>query len=292
MPQSTTYHVPALDCPDELALVERSFRKMRGIGDVAPDYLARNLRVEYDAAQTDAAQILQAIQAAGFRAQLAPPISKAAPLTEEPPQRLSRLTMYAGGALLAAALVAKYVFAEPENVVVTMAISSAVISGIPVARTAWRAVRLRALDMNVLMTIAAAGAIAVRVRFEAATAVFLFAVSLWLERLSLGRAQRAIRSLLEVAPTIAHRIASRATAEEKILDVHPDDLAIGEQVLVRPGERIPTDGEVLSGESAVNQAPITGESLPVQKMPGGHVFAGTLNGEGSLVVKVTSAAGA
>src|SRR5204862_7993452 len=79
MPQSTTYHVPALDCPDELALVERSFRKMRGIGDVAPDYLARNLRVEYDAAQTDAAQILQAIQAAGFRAQLAPPISKAAP---------------------------------------------------------------------------------------------------------------------------------------------------------------------------------------------------------------------
>src|SRR5262245_9847249 len=182
MPQSTTYHVPALDCPDELALVERSFRKTRGIGEVAPDYLARNLRVEYDPAQTDAAQILQAIQAAGFRAQLALPISQRGqvPSTEERPQRLARLTMYVGGALLAAALVAKYVLAASDSVVIAITISSAVISGIPVARTAWRAVRLRSLDMNVLMMIAAVGAIAVGDSFEAATAMFLFAVSLWL----------------------------------------------------------------------------------------------------------------
>jgi len=293
MPQSTTYHVPALDCPDELALVERSFRKTRGIGEVAPDYLARNLRVEYDPAQTDSSQILQAIQAAGFRAQLALPISQRgrARATDEPTQRLSRLTMYVGGALLAAALVAKYLFAGPAALVVVITISSAIVSGIPVAKTAWRAIRLRALDMNVLMTIAAAGAIAVGDSFEAATAMFLFAVSLWLERLSLGRAQRAIRSLLEVAPNVAHRILSRGMPEETIVDVHPDELAVGEQVLVRPGERLPTDGAVLSGESSVNQAPITGESLPAQKTVGDHVFAGTLNGEGALVVKVTSLAG-
>jgi len=294
MPQSTTYHVPALDCPDELALLERSFRKTRGIGELAADYLARNLRVEYDPAQTDSAQILQAIQAAGFRAQLVLPINKLEEIASrnDRPQRLSRLTTYVGGALLAAALVAKYVLVASDSVVLAITISSAVISGIPVARTAWRAVRLRALDMNVLMMIAAAGAIAVGDSFEAATAMFLFAISLWLERLSLGRAQRAIRSLLEVAPSVAHRIVSRGTSEESMVDVHPDELAVGEQVLVRPGERLPTDGEVMSGESAVNQAPITGESLPVQKVVGDHVFAGTLNGEGSLVVRASSPAGA
>jgi Cd2+/Zn2+-exporting ATPase len=191
-----------------------------------------------------------------------------------------------------AALMAKYAFSAPVPVVVAITIASAVISGIPVAKTAWRAVRLKALDMNVLMTIAAAGAIAIGDSFEAATAMFLFTVSLWLERLSLGRAQRAIRSLLEVAPNVAHRLISRGMANESVVDVHPDDLAVGEEVLVRPGERIPTDGEVLSGESAVNQAPITGESLPVQKMSGDQVFAGTLNGEGSLVVRTTSSAGA
>jgi Zn2+/Cd2+-exporting ATPase len=293
MPQSTTYHVPALDCPDELALVERSFRKTRGIGEVAPDYLARNLRVEYDPAQTDSAEILQAIRAAGFRAQLALPLSQRGPArsTAEPPQLLSRLTMYSGGALLAAALVAKYVLAAPASIVVVITISSAIASGIPVVRTALRAIRLRALDMNVLMTIAAVGAIAVGDSFEAATAMFLFAVSLWLERLSLGRAQRAVRSLLEVAPNVAHRILSRGTSAENIVDVHPDELALGELVLVRPGERLPTDGAVLSGESSVNQAPITGESLPAQKTVGDRVFAGTLNGEGALIVKVTSPAG-
>jgi Cd2+/Zn2+-exporting ATPase len=294
MSHSTTYHVPSLDCPDELALVQRSFRKTRGIGELAPDYLARNLRVEYDPEQTDSAQILQAIQAAGFRAQLALPISKRQHVAsaEEPPQRLARLTTYVGGALLAAALAAKYIFAAPASVIVVSTIFSAIVSGIPIAVTAVRAIRLRALDMNVLMMIAAAGAIAVGDSFEAATAMFLFAVSLWLERLSLGRAQRAIRSLLAVAPNVAHRILLRGTSQESIVDVHPDELSVGELVLVRPGERLPTDGEVTSGESAVNQAPITGESLPVQKTASDHVFAGTLNGEGALVVKVTSPAGA
>ncbi len=144
--------------------------------------------------------------------------------------------------------------------------------------------------MNVLMTVAATGAIAIGDYFEAAAAMFLFAISLWLERLSLGRAQRAIRSLVELAPSVAHRISQQATGPETFVDVNPAELAIDDRVLIRPGERIAADGEVLSGESMVNQAPITGESMPVHKQQGDRVFAGTLNGEGSLVLKVTRTA--
>jgi Cd2+/Zn2+-exporting ATPase len=108
--------------------------------------------------------------------------------------------------------------------------------------------------------------------------------------LSLARAQHAIRSLVELAPNVAHRLLERGTATESVADVNPAELLVGDNVLVRPGERIPADGDVLAGESVVNQAPITGESVPVEKRSGERVFAGTLNGEGSLVLTVTRAA--
>ncbi|HEY2882642.1 MAG TPA: heavy metal translocating P-type ATPase, partial [Pirellulales bacterium] len=141
--------------------------------------------------------------------------------------------------------------------------------------------------MNLLMVLAAAGAIAIADYFEAATAMFLFAISLWLERISLQRAQRATSSLLTLAPNIAHRMIDSETAAAQIVDVGIADLAVGQQLLVRPGERIPADAVVKSGQSSVNQAPITGESFPVEKQPGDRVFAGTLNGEGSLVLTIT-----
>ena len=103
--------------------------------------------------------------------------------------------------------------------------------------------------------------------------MFLFGISLWLERLSLRCAQRGISSLMDLAPQVAHQITSpTATPEsaatiENVTDVDPAQLRIGDRVLVRPGERIPTDGSVASGKSAVNQAPITGESMPVDKCP-------------------------
>jgi Cd2+/Zn2+-exporting ATPase len=152
---------------------------------------------------------------------------------------------------------------------------------------AWVAAKRLRPDMNFLMTVAVLGAIAVGEWFEAATVSFLFSLSLALESWSVGRARRAVESLLELTPTLARiRQASGAT-----LEVPPAEVPIGGIVLVNPGERLPLDGEVARGSSHVNQAPITGESEPVAKNPGDPVFAGTVNGNGALEIRTTKAAG-
>jgi Cd2+/Zn2+-exporting ATPase len=166
-----------------------------------------------------------------------------------------------------------------------LAIVATLVAGVPVARAGWRAVRLRVLDMNALMTIAAAGGMATGESLEAATAVCLFGVSLWLERYSLGRTRHAVGTLAALAPQVAH-----CQVGETLVNKHPDELVVGDVVLVRPGERIPIDGQVVNGASSVNEAPITGESMPVDKASGMRVFAGSLNGEGSLTLEVAAPA--
>ena len=145
------------------------------------------------------------------------------------------------------------------------------------ARRAWSAARLFALDINTLMLIAVAGAIAIGEWSEAATVTFLFALAQWIESRNMERARLAIRALMELAPgdALVHR-------DGRDVRVPIDSVAIGDVLVVRPGEKIPLDGAVAAGESEVNQAPITGESLPVGKGPGDEVFAGTINGHGAL----------
>ncbi len=142
-------------------------------------------------------------------------------------------------------------------------------------------------DMNLLMTIAVTGALAIGEWFEAAAVSFLFAVSLELEAWSLGRARRAVAALMELAPPTVLLLRD----DESLAEVSPSVVAPGARFLVRPGDRIALDGEVLQGESEVNQAPITGESVPVSKVAGDEVFAGTVNGGGALTVSCTKAAG-
>ncbi|NOY29833.1 MAG: cadmium-translocating P-type ATPase [Planctomycetes bacterium] len=151
---------------------------------------------------------------------------------------------------------------------------------------AWRAATSLRPDINLLMTVAVVGAAAIGEWFEAATVAFLFSVSLLLESWSVGRARRAIAALMELAPPSA-RIRD-ANGVEK--EVPPKQVAVGTIFVVRPGEKIPLDGQVASGESDVNQAPITGESVPVEKVVGSEVFAGTINGDGSLEIECTKRA--
>ncbi|MEP2776193.1 MAG: heavy metal translocating P-type ATPase [Luteolibacter sp.] len=139
------------------------------------------------------------------------------------------------------------------------------------------------LDMNVLMAVAVIGAWIIDEQAEAAAVVFLFSLSEWLEGLSAERARNAIRSLMAMTP----ETALRKEEDGSIREIKASEIALGELILVRSGQRIPLDGEVALGNSAVNQAPITGESVPVDKEPGDEVFAGTVNGEGSLEVKVS-----
>lgn len=163
----------------------------------------------------------------------------------------------------------------------------AVIAGVYyVMPKAWFALRRARPDMNLLMVIAVCGAMAIGEWFEAATVAFLFSLSLTLESWSIGRARKAIEKLLDLAPSVVRVLENGQTRE-----VTPEAVPVGATFVVRPGERIPLDGEVTKGISDVNQAPITGESVAVTKEPGSTVFAGTVNGPGALEVRSTRASG-
>jgi Cd2+/Zn2+-exporting ATPase len=160
-------------------------------------------------------------------------------------------------------------------------------AGLPIAHSAWRAITInRELNINVLMTIAAIGAVVIGAYTEAGMVMALFAVGEALEGYTATRARHAIRSLMQVAPNTA--LLLRTTGEHvEELRVPVASLQIGDQIVVKPGERIPIDGTVRAGASNVNQAPITGESRLIEKEIGAAVFAGSINGEGTLEISVT-----
>ncbi|HST57309.1 MAG TPA: heavy metal translocating P-type ATPase [Longimicrobium sp.] len=141
-------------------------------------------------------------------------------------------------------------------------------------------------DIDLLMLLAAIGAAVLGEWLEGAFLLFLFSLAHALEHYALGRARGAIKALADLAPLIA-----RVKRGEQMVEVPVEEVGANDTVVVRPAERIPVDGVVQSGNSAVNQAPITGESVPVDKAPGDEVFAGTVNGEGALFITTTRAAG-
>jgi Cd2+/Zn2+-exporting ATPase len=151
---------------------------------------------------------------------------------------------------------------------------------------AWHAARSLRPDMHLLMTVAVLGAIAIGEWFEASTVTFLFALSLAVESWSVGRARRAIAALLDLAPATARVL--RPDGAETVVPVA--EVRPGDRFIVRAGERIPLDGRIVEGASAVDQSPITGESMPVEKGPGADVFAAAINGDGVLTIAATKAA--
>ncbi|MEY8829365.1 heavy metal translocating P-type ATPase [Sedimentitalea sp. XS_ASV28] len=155
-----------------------------------------------------------------------------------------------------------------------------------VAPKAWSSARRLSPDMNLLMVVAVAGAIGLGEFFEAATVAFFFSLSLYLESWSVGRARNAVSALLDLAPPTARVIRADGTEA----DVPAAEVAVGDRFIVRGGDRVPLDGEVVEGAGAIDQAPITGESALVPKEVGDEVYAGTINGEGTLTIRATKAA--
>ena len=160
---------------------------------------------------------------------------------------------------------------------------SIVVGGYLVFPKAFGALRRKTLDMNVLMALAVIGAIFIKEYAEASAVVFLFSLSELLESLSVQRARRAIQELLKIAPQHANRIKVDGSTE----DIKVENIQVSEKIRVKAGESIPLDGAVMAGASSVNQAPLTGESMPVAKAIGDIVYAGTINQEGSLDIQVT-----
>ncbi|MES2437420.1 MAG: heavy metal translocating P-type ATPase [Verrucomicrobiota bacterium] len=169
----------------------------------------------------------------------------------------------------------------------TAAFAAATLAGgLLVFPAAWGALKKLRLDINVLMAVAVTGAWIIGEGAEGASVVFLFSLSELLESWASGRARKAVDSLLKLSPPTA--IVKKSDGSEQEIPVA--EVAVGREILIRSGSRIPLDGEVVSGNSSVNQAPITGESLPVEKKSADPVYAGTVNGEGSLTVRVTKPA--
>ncbi|MGE0041822.1 MAG: heavy metal translocating P-type ATPase [Vicinamibacterales bacterium] len=272
----SVFKVEGLDCSEEVTILERRLRPLSGVEDLSADVLGQRLHVKYDAAVLTAATIADAIAQTGMRAWLE---------HEEPVVRSSSRARGALVAVSAACLVLgglAPLAGLPRAAAIACYVLAAITGGVFPAQKAIYALRQRALDINTLMLVAVAGAMAIGEWSEAGTVVFLFGVAQWLESRSMERAREAIRGLMDLTPAEARVRRDGVDAMIPVDQVEP-----GVLVVVRPGEKIPVDGTVADGRSDVNQAPITGESLPVEKSAGDEVYAGTINGHGALDVTVT-----
>ena len=278
----TLLRVAGMDCADEVEVVNRALQPLPGVSDVRVNLMAGTVAVAHSAAVTPES-LVAALGRNGLRATVAKANERAA----SPPnaQRARIISVAVSGAFTALGLALQWLHVEPAFLRLTAFGVAIVAGGWFIAPKALGALRRRSLDMNVLMTVAVAGAMAVGEWSEGAAVVFLFAVSELLEAFSVARARRAIQSLMELTPETALLKEGESFREVPVAEV-----AVGSVIAVKSGARVPLDGEVVSGGSAVNQAPITGESMPVEKKTGDGVFAGSINGEGSLDVRVTKPA--
>lgn len=285
-----TYRIENMDCATEEGVLRNALTKLPEVKNLQFDLMGRILRVDHmfstDAPITQAITNLgmqpvlltaQAVQQSTLGADL-PGIS-----TKE-----KWLLAIAGLAALTAEIVAYTTGDERSPVVIGLAFLAIALSGKETLFKGWIALKTFTLNINFLMTVAVIGAAIIGQWPEAAMVIWLFAIAELIERLSLDRARNAIRGLISLAPETAHL----QTADGSFVDTAVAAIAVGALIRVRPGERVAFDGVVESGESAVNQAPITGESMPVDKRSGDSVFAGTINESGVLTIKVTHAKGA
>ncbi|HEY0970000.1 MAG TPA: cation-translocating P-type ATPase [Gemmatimonadales bacterium] len=274
--ESCELRVGGMDCASCAAHVERAARTVPGVSDVRVDVMGGRVRVSHSGDAGLPRALARAIRQAGYTVQ-EPDTAPAGAWA-----RHGRLvTTVLAGVLLATGLVAGWAGA-PGWLTIPLLAAATVAGGWYVVPRGLRAARNGALDMHFLMTIAAVGAAFIGEWGEAASAMFLFGVAQLLESRSMDRARNAIRALMDLSPAEA-----RVVRDGMELRVPVGEVRVGETVLVRPGEKIAVDGEVREGASSVNEAPITGESLPVDKEAGAEVFAGTLNGHGALSVRTT-----
>jgi len=277
----SSFRIDAMDCPTEQTLIQNKLGKLAGVQQLEFNLINRVLGVTHDLPST--APIIEAIKSLGMQAEpLEQGVEAPAPAPEKKPWW--PLALSGVGAL--AAEVIHFTNAAPTWVVAVIALVSIPSGGLTTYKKGWIALKNLNLNINALMSIAVTGAILIGQWPEAAMVMFLFTVAELIEAKSLDRARNAISGLMQMTPEQA--TVQRADGSWVEQDVKTIEL--GARVRVRPGERIGLDGEVVAGSSTIDQAPITGESLPVEKTVGDKVFAGTINQAGSLEYAVTAAA--
>ncbi len=272
----SVFKIEGMDCHEEVAILEHRLKTLVGLEALDADVVGQRLRVKYDAAKLTTGRIAEAVAQTGMRAWL----EHEEPRPAASSTRRERLVALSGASLALGLLLH---LAGIDGFLAWLPFLAAILlGGIQTAGRAWTSLRARRLDIHVLMLVAVAGAMLLGEWSEGASVVFLFALAQVLESRAMERARGAIRALMDLAP--AEALVRRDGLE---VAVPVDDVAVGDVVIVRPGAKIPLDGRVHSGDSYVNQAPITGESLPVDKRKGDAVFAGAINGRGALEIEVT-----
>jgi Cd2+/Zn2+-exporting ATPase len=282
--QETTFRVDGLCCATEEQLIRKKLGSKREVAGLDFNVISHTLRVRHS---SETGTIIEWLRDAGFQ-------SEVIGLRKRPDQSrdfgssrksLQRTSTLLSGAFLALGGMFSWA-AAPEVIANGCFILSILSGGWNIAWKAVKAVTNFSLDMNFLMALAANGAVAIGEHAEGAAVIFLFAVSLLLESMSLERSRKAIQTLMKLSP-----VSARLRRGNVEVEVPVEEVAIGERMIIRPGERVPLDGTVMQGSSTVDESTITGESFPVTKGVNDSIFAGTFNQRGALEVTTTKSHG-
>jgi Cd2+/Zn2+-exporting ATPase len=276
--RQTTLQVAGVDCAEEVSAIRRALMPLGGVRDVRVNIMSGKASISHNESVTPEA-LIKAIGATGLKATR----EGEKPSNDSHQRQKQRLvSVCVSGGFTLVGLLIQWTHFAPKSAAIGSFLAAIISGGWFIAPKAIAAALRFAPEMNLLMTIAVLGAAGIGEWSEGAAVAFLFALSELLESFSVARARQAIQSLLKLAPETALRKNGNAFDEVPVAQVSVDDI-----IAVKSGARIPSDGTVLTGASSVDQAPITGESIPVEKKQGDQVFAGTINGEGSLEVRVT-----
>ncbi|MEZ3117252.1 heavy metal translocating P-type ATPase [Halobaculum sp. MBLA0147] len=300
------FTVPEMDCPSCAETVERALDDVAGVASVDTRPTSGTAVVTLDRSHTSAERVREVIESAGYEVTETTADAETAGSAVAEPASVWRsrraVETWIGAGFTLLGLLFEFVlrgsnaelFAAGAVTLSTadvLFLAAVVAGGREIVRGGYYSLRQRSLDIDLLMSVAILGAVTVSVGFgerlymEAATLAVLFSVAELLERYSMDKARDSLRELMELSPDEA---TVRRDGETVTIPV--EDVRVGDTVVVRPGEKIPMDGEVADGESAVDQSPITGESVPVDKRAGDEVYAGTVNEQGYLEVTVTGEA--
>lgn len=269
--------VEGMDCIECAKKIERAVLALDGVTGVRVSYTLGKLNVEGKKGPLDRKDVVHTVERLGYkvRADEEPALEVFFSLSN---RRL--VVTIISGILFAVGAVGEFLFHEPLLYLPAYALAI-LAGGYYIARRGVASIYERYLDMNVLMLLAVAGAVLIAAYEEAASIVFLFSLAEVLESYSVARTRRSITELMDFMP---RRVLVRRGKEEITIDA--TDVQVGDVAVVRPGERIPVDGEVIKGESSVDESAVTGESIPVTRGPGDAVFSGTLNGHGAMEIMV------
>jgi Cu+-exporting ATPase len=287
MAEQQTIEVPisGMDCAECALQIQRAVATLPGVDSVSVSLATEKAVIRLDPARTDVAVIRKAVEGAGGSVPMPAAEPSGSPLLGGFIRPILALFGFVFAAVLCVVVVGEWLGlfeAVAARVPWPLGLAIVLIVGYAVLRGVVRAALRRKITSHTLMTLGALAALAVGEWATAAVVVFFMRVGDYAERFTTGRARRAVKDLTAMAPQTA-RVERRGTE----LEVPVSEVPVGETIVVRPGEKIPVDGEVLSGHATVEQAAITGESMPVEVGPGGKVFAATLARLGSLRLRAT-----